>query len=309
MEMSLNRKINKLFLWIAGQIYESDLKNDDTKGWWPIRPIYIDAPLAPFLFAELIRLFKKADSQNISLEELAKIFGSKDVILDLQFLWPSLGWKPTDIAYEDRLYLITKLIETTELAEDKPGFVVIFDKLGQEIKQSGNEDRENILRIGTKLYMEYVKGLYECLGEDWSQATDLAIKQVLAQQSEISEPRPWQGDSPEKAIRQLVRNSDFRREKEKEMEQILQGVPEVPGIAEGVVGENIEVGFTIRTIPQEADAFITNVAAFNMLNVKNELESKGIVVVSKTRSGTRQLKNGDKVWVDGTSGIVFRLDK
>ncbi len=302
-----NRKINQLFLWIAEAIYKSDMKNDDTRSWWPIRPVYIDAPLAPFLFAELIHLFKKADEQKISLENLVEIFGSADVILDLQFLWPSLGWRPTTIHYEDRLYLITKLIEITEKAPDDKNYEAIFEKLAKEIKESGNKEKENVLKVATRLYMEFVRKLYEEMKEDWQQALEKATKIVQESQNEISEPRPWAGDSKEKAIRQLVRNSDFRREKEKDMEQVLQGVPEVPGIAEGVVGINIIVTFSLESASNVPDAYITDVDAFKNLPIREELAGKGVVVVSKTRNGTHTLKNGDKVLVDGTSGIIYRV--
>jgi len=305
---SLNRKINQVFLKISRQIYESDMRNDDTRSWWPIRPPLLDQPLVPFLFSELIRLFKKAEVENISSKELASLF-SREIIEDLQFLWPSLGWKPSNIAFEDKLFLISKLIELSETSIARENFVSVFQKLANEIKESSNEKPKNVLRVGTRLYFEYLKPLYGRLNEDWEKSLLEATRLVLTKQNEVTDPGPWGDASKEKAIRKLVRNSDFRREKEKDLEQILQGVPEVPGIAEGVVGENIIVGFTIESVPENVDAFITDIDAFKNLDKKKELEEKGVVVVIKTRNGSHQLKTGDKIWVDGTSGIVFKMEK
>ena len=81
----------------------------------------------------------------------------------------------------------------------------------------------------------------------------------------------------------------------------------MPGIAEGVVGENIFVDFTIPPNPPNADAFITNIDAFKNAPTKDQLVEKGIVVISKTRNGTSRLQKGQKILVDGTSGIVFAL--
>lgn len=303
----LNRKINQLFLQIAQEIYKSDLKNNDTKGWWPIRPTKLDYPIAPFIFSEIIRLFKKGRQQNISAEELAKTLNSKEVIMDLQYLWPSLGWKPTNISYEDKLFLIIKLIEIFEVAEHDENFATIFGKLAQEIKTAGNEAIDSVLEVGTEIYFGYLKNLYEKLDEDWEKALEKSKKLVLEKQDEVKDPGPWEGASQEKAVRKLVRNSDFRREKEKGLQQILQGISEVPGIAQGVVGENIIVDFTISSNPPDADAFITDIDAFKNSPIKEQLMEKGVVVISKTRNGSRQLQKGQKVLVDGTSGIVFGL--
>lgn len=305
MDPILNRKINQLFSFISQQIYKSDLKHGDTKDWWPIRPTVLDYPIAPFLFGELIRLFKKADSQGITAKELAQVFDSEEVI-DLQFLWPCLNWKKNDLSFEDKLYLVGRLIQISEIAPGREGFVSIYEKLAQETPKEKGAHVEEVLKAGTQIYMSYIKKLYGKLGEEFDQALAEATKRCLEKYDEVDEPPPWGEATSDKAIRQIYRNCDFRREKEKELEQILAGIPQVPGIAEGVVGETIIVSFSIESDKPQAEAYITNVDAFQHQDLEAKCIEEGIVVVGRTRVGTNQLKAGDKVWVDGTSGIVYR---
>jgi hypothetical protein len=258
-----------------------------------------------FLFSELIRLFKRSEAEDFSDEDLASLF-SKGEIEDLQYLWPSLSWKENEISFDDKLFLITKLIGIEEASLNQEDFLSIFEKLAGEVRKNGNDSQDNVLRVGTKIYLGYLRKLYEHFGENWEQVLETATKEVLAKKDLVEDPGPWGNTGREKAIRKLVRNSDFRREKEKGLEQILQGQPEIPGITEGVVGVNIVVGFTIEEVTGSADAFITDIGAFGKKDVKGELENRGVVVVSRTRIGTHRLKKGDKVWVDGTSGIIFR---
>jgi hypothetical protein len=280
------------------------MAHDDTRGWRPVRPPLLDYPISTFLFKELIRLFKKAEEEKISEEELAKLF-SKEVINELEFVYVSLGWSPSELSYEDKMFLLAKLINLYEKAESEENFEETYERLEKEIRKSGNSSRENVFAVGTKIYMGYIKSLYERLGENWEKASEEGLKEVLAKKDSIRDPGPWGDTKEDAAIRKLVRNADFRREREKDLAQIAQGVPEVSGIAQGLVGQNIIVAFTIPTNPPDADAFITDIDAFKDNPIKEQLESEGAVVISKTRNGTKVLQKGQKVLVDGTSGIVY----
>jgi hypothetical protein len=302
----LNRKINQVFIQVAKRIYRNDMEREDRKNWWPIKPPLLDYPIVAFYFSELIRLFKKADEKDVSNQEIAKLLGTKEDIFKIQFLWPSLGFSPTDISYEDKLFLISKLVSVYEAALTTGKEYELLDKIGEEVRASGDESVENVLRTGTRIYFSFLKALYEYLEEDWEKAVKEATKQVLSKKDSVQDPDPWGNTSEGAAIRKLVRNSDFRREKEKNLKQILQGVPEVPGIAQGVVGENIMVDFTIAQNAPDADAFITDIDAFKNKPIKEKLIKEGVVVISRTRNGTRNIEKDQKVFVDGTSGIVYK---
>ncbi len=302
MDNDQNRRINSLFNFISQEIYKSDQKHSD--GWWPIRPTVLDYPIAPYLFGELIRLFRKADNNGVTSAELASLVGPKDAILDLQFLWPCLSWKKNDLSFEDKLYLMEKLISLDKIANWQDSFVPIYDKLAKETPK-GEINTEEVLKAGTRIYFGYLQKLSENLGESWEKSLKEAIKVVLTKYDEVQEPQPVGDLEEDKAIRTIFRNCDFRREKEKDLEQLLTGIPQVPGIAEGVVGENIAVVFNIESEDSQAEAYVANVDAFQKLDLKDKCFKEGIVVVGRTRVGTNQLKPGTKVWVDGTSGIVY----
>ena len=93
----LDRKINKLFIQISKKIYQNDIAQDDTRSWWPTRPPLLDYPIVEALFKEIIRLLKQADQNGVSTDQQAALFESKELIGELNFLWPSLGFTPTNI--------------------------------------------------------------------------------------------------------------------------------------------------------------------------------------------------------------------
>ena len=209
----LNRKINSLFIKIAKQIYKNDMAHDDTQGWRPVRPPLLDYPISTFLFKELIRLFKKAEAENVSDQEIANLF-SREVISELEFVYVSLGWSPSELSFEEKLFLLEKLINLSEKAPSEENFEDTFQRLGKEAKKLSDSSKENVLIVGAKIYMDYVKNLYGRLGEDWEKASEGAIKEVLAKKDSIRDPGSWGDTKEDAAIRKLVRNADFRRERE-----------------------------------------------------------------------------------------------
>ena len=302
---SLNRKINQLFIGLGQQIYKNDIANDDTKGWWPIRPPLLDSLIVEFIFQELIRLVRKAEKDKVSVRALAESLGSKEIVREIQFLWPSLSWSSNEISYEDKMYLIQKLLEISELAHSSPNFGGdTFDKLAEKIKENGDDSTKNVLTTGVKIYFSYLAPLYKQLDEDWKTAESEAITIALGK-TLMKDPGPWDDRGKDYAIRQVVRNCDFRRGKLKNLKQILQGEPGIPGVAVGTVGENIVVDISIPTPLPNADGFVTNADAFKDSSSKENFMDEGTVVVSRTSNGTKVLQKGQKVIIDGTSGIVY----
>lgn len=304
LDRTLNRDINKLFNRLTKRIYANDIERDDAKDWWPIRPVILDYALSPFLFKELIKIFKEAD-QKYSDKEIASFFSSKDVIDEYQFVWIAFGFTKTDISFEDKLYLMTKLINLNKLLKPDPDFIHTYKTLEQITKISNKTTLENVVAEGVKIYFSYLTKLYQGLGLDYEATLDKAITEAVERAPYVKDPGPWEDTSEKEAMRKLIRNGDFRREKEKELEPILNGVPEVPGIAEGEIGKNVAVVFSIEKLNTEVDAYITDIDAFRDPNDWAKAVEAGIVVVAKTRSGTKRLLEGQKVWVDGTSGIVY----
>ncbi len=299
-ENSLNRSINKVFYQVAKDIYESDMDREAGVGWKPLRPVFLDHGIAPFFLGELLRLIKAASQQNLE-DQLIAVLRSKSNINDIHYLWPALGFSPSSLSYEDKLFLISKLIKYSESlpqGDSDP----IFDRLE---KDHPDVDTGTALREGTKLYIQRLTPLYELLGEDHSQKFDEALREVMRRADQIRDPGAWKENSEDEAIRKLVRNSDFRREKEKGLEEVLRAVPGAPGIIVGVIGENVLVEFGVSSINTSIDGYIIDTDAFKTID-REDFAKHGIVVVHSTRSGSKKLQKGEKVWVDGTSGVVYR---
>jgi hypothetical protein len=80
--------IGQLFNATAEVIYDTDMQHGDGRNYWPFHPVLLDSLVAPIVFQELLRLFRKLRKRKYSLADVAETLQSPTKVANYQYLWP-----------------------------------------------------------------------------------------------------------------------------------------------------------------------------------------------------------------------------
>jgi DNA-binding transcriptional MerR regulator len=140
---------SKLFKVTAESIYELDKQYRDGSEYWPFHPDFLEKLVAPLLFQELLRIFRKLKEKGYTLKDISQIIKNPAQISNYQSLWLQ---NLKNVTYEEKCELLEDFLKLLIILRNGEPYC----ENGRNLVWSKNELNEEMEK-----YKKYFKDVNE----------------------------------------------------------------------------------------------------------------------------------------------------